>query len=76
MSIENEETYQLNTEQETYFFPVNNEMGFRVLNTDNYVHLINTLVECTTELQQDYPGKNIMVVYEADSGMEDGTHTQ
>jgi hypothetical protein len=47
-----------------YFFPIKNEQGFKVESPTAYMHLINTLIDCTVELEPEYPDKKVLVVYE------------
>lgn len=61
-------------EAETWIFPVKNEMGFRVQSIADYNHLMYHLGHATVELCEDYPDKQIFVVFEAgdEQGKIDG----
>lgn len=54
-------------ERETFFFPLRNEQGFKVDCPENYVHMISTIINTTTELEEDYPDKRVLVVYEVEN---------
>lgn len=49
---------------EVLFFPLKNEQGFKVVDADTYRHMINTIIENTVVLQQEFPENPIFVVYE------------
>lgn len=51
-------------EAEWLIFPIKNESGFKVKDMDTYNHVIKTVVEAQIELQEEYPGAKILVVYE------------
>lgn len=52
---------------EVLIFPLRNEQGFKADSSDSYLHMIRTIVHTQIELQEDYPGYKIMVVYEVNN---------
>lgn len=58
-------------EPSVFMFPITNEQGFRVDSEANYAHMISTIINHTVELQEDYPDKVILVVYEVGDEVRD-----
>lgn len=51
-------------EPEFLMFPIRNEQGFKVQDTDTYAHMIHTIVNAQVQLAEEYPDKKVLVVYE------------
>lgn len=49
---------------EYLFFPIVNERGFKVDSTENYQHMIHTIVDAQVELAQEFPYDYVVVYYE------------
>lgn len=53
------------SEATVFMFPIKNEQGFKVVDQQTYAHMIKTIVSHTVQLQEEYPDKRVLVVYEA-----------